>query len=120
MPSTSFITCYNINLICDSHLELFKMVANQNRKFDALVGERQLQNVEDPSMVTLSYQMLSTANNQLIADNRVFDVPGIFCGISLIVGGGYSTHIENPSSVTLGYILLTLATNQWVDDNNKN
>ena len=63
------------------------------------------------------YQLLPLATSQLVGNNRVFDVSGIFGGVLLIVHGGELITIIGVSLSTLGYQLLALATSQLVDDN---
>ena len=44
--------------------------------------------MKDPSLTALSYQMLPLVTNQLMGDNKEFDIKGIFWDVLLIVGGG--------------------------------
>ena len=73
--------------------------------------------IEGLSPSALGYQLLPLATNQLVGNNRVFDVSGISGGVLLIVCGGKIITIIGLSPSTLGYQLLALATSQLVDDN---
>ena len=58
--------------------------------------------IEDPSLSSYGYQLLSLATSQLVDDNREFDVSGIFLDVSLIVYGRKLIPIEDPSLSAYG------------------
>ena len=43
--------------------------------------------VEEPSLSTHGYQLLSIATSYLVGNNREFDISDIFSGVLFIVGG---------------------------------
>ena len=109
-----------------SHLELLKMAANQNRKFNFLgilwgvlliVGGEKLHNIEDSSLGILGYQLLPLATSKLMSDNKEINDSAIFWGVFLIVDGEKLQNIEDSSLVDLCYQLLPLATSKIMGDN---
>ena len=52
-----------------------------------IVGGGKLQNIEDPSLMILGYQLLPLVTNKLMGDNKEFNDSAIFWGVLLIVGG---------------------------------
>ena len=74
-----------------------------------LVGGK-LQNIEDSSLVILSYQLLPLETSKLMDDNEEFNDSVIFRGVLLIVSIGKLQNIEDSSLVILCYQLLPLAT----------
>ena len=68
--------------------------------------------IEDPSLSTHGYQLLSIATSYLVGKNREFDVSDIFWSVSFIVGGGELITIKDPSLNDHGYQLLALTTSQ--------
>ena len=57
-----------------------------------IVGGGKLQNIEDPSLVGLGYQLLPLATSKLMGDNVEFDDSAIFWGVLLIVRGKASEY----------------------------
>ena len=53
-----------------------------------IAGVVLLQNIKDPSLVTLGYQLLQKQTSKLMDDNREFDVSTIFWGVLLIFSVG--------------------------------
>ena len=82
-----------------------------------IVGGGKLQNIEDPSLVILGYQLLPLATSKLMNDNKEFNDSSIFWGVLLTVSGGKHQNIDDPSLVILGYQLLPLATSKLMSDN---
>ena len=67
---------------------------------------------KDLSLRANGYQLLPLATNQLVGNNREFDVSGIFLLVLFIVGGRKLITIEDPSLRPHAYQLLLLATSQ--------
>ena len=82
-----------------------------------LEGGGELQNIEDPSLLGLGYQMLLLASSKLMGDNKEFDESAIFWGVLLSVWGVMLQNIEDSSLVIFGYQLLLLATSMLIGDN---
>ena len=61
-----------------------------------IVGKEKLQNIEDPSLVIIGYQLLLLATSKLMGDNKELNDSVIFWGILLIVGGEKLQNIEDP------------------------
>ena len=68
--------------------------------------------IEDQSLSTHGYQLLSIATSYLVGDNREFDVSDIFWDVLFIVGGLELMTIEDQFLSTHGYQLLPLANSQ--------
>ena len=66
--------------------------------YSLLVGKN-LQNIEDSSLVILGYQLLPLATSKLMDDNEKFNDSFIFWGVLLIIGGGKLQIIEDWSLV---------------------
>ena len=80
-------------------------------------GRGELITIEDPSLSTHGYQLLSLATSQLVGKNRESDVSGIFSPVLLFVGGGELMAFEDLLLSAHIYQLLPLATIQLVGNN---
>ena len=56
-----------------------------------------LQNIEDPSLVILGYQLLPLPTRKLMGHNKEFNNSAIFWGVLLIVGGQKLWSMEDSS-----------------------